>query len=481
MKHSFFTIFLFVTIITRVEAQSGNTCADAIRLCSKDSFTINDMSGFNTSGTQPSCFGGFTVQRDVWLKVTIGSSGTFEFRGNPLQADEFDWAVYDITSGCNGTQLVCNYNYASSTGADFGMQGASGGEFSTPINVTAGQVLAILIDNSDGVGGFELTLGGTFTIDSPVADFIVPEKGCTVPFTFDITNTSIGASSYSWDFGDGNTSTSANPGTHTYTTEDIFTISLTAFGSDCSSNTSKIVEVTNTPVDPPTGSSSQTFCSDATVEDLSVTGSEIKWYDASTSGNFLPSTTILINSTNYYASQTVDGCESANRFEVTTTVNPTPSNDVTQIGNTLTATETGVSYQWIDCDNGNTEISGEINQSFTPNISGNYAVILTEGSCSNTSSCYVVNIVSVLESKQLISAIYPNPVKDEITIALNSKMLVNPKIEIYSLEGKIVYSEKLKVNNEKTTFRVNHLSKGVYLIKLLDNNQEISSDKVVVE
>lgn len=48
---------------------------------------------------------------------------------------------------------------------------------------------------------------------------------------------------------------------------------------------------------------------EATIEDLVVTGTEIKWYDAL--GNMLPLDTQLINGTTYYATQTLDECESA--------------------------------------------------------------------------------------------------------------------------------------------------------------------------
>jgi gliding motility-associated-like protein len=48
---------------------------------------------------------------------------------------------------------------------------------------------------------------------------------CQLPFTVTFTNESVNGISYLWDFGDGTTSTLANP-THTYTTEDDFTITL---------------------------------------------------------------------------------------------------------------------------------------------------------------------------------------------------------------------------------------------------------------
>jgi hypothetical protein len=61
---------------------------------------------------------------------------------------------------------------------------------------------------------------------------------------------------------------------------------------------------------------------------------------------------------------------------------------VTQIGPALTASETGASYQWIDCNSGN-DIPGATDQSYDPTgSSGSYAVIIYVGSCSDTSGCH---------------------------------------------------------------------------------------------
>ncbi|MCX6204764.1 MAG: C10 family peptidase [Bacteroidetes bacterium] len=73
----------------------------------------------------------------------------------------------------------------------------------------------------------------------------------------------------------------------------------------------------------PTGTASQIFCSGTTVSSLLATGSTIKWYTAATGGTVLANTTSLVNGTHYYASQTVNGCESPARLDITPTVNTT--------------------------------------------------------------------------------------------------------------------------------------------------------------
>lgn len=76
----------------------------------------------------------------------------------------------------------------------------------------------------------------------------------------------------------------------------------------------------------PNASSSQSFCfqQNATLNSISITGQNIKWYDALTGGNLLPITTLLQNATTYYASQTVNNCESL-RTPVAINIETTPT------------------------------------------------------------------------------------------------------------------------------------------------------------
>lgn len=74
------------------------------------------------------------------------------------------------------------------------------------------------------------------------------------------------------------------------------------------------------PTAAPTGFANQTFCAGETVGLISVTGSNIIWYDAPTGGNVIPSGTALVSGTTYYGSQTVTSCESPTRLAVTMTL-----------------------------------------------------------------------------------------------------------------------------------------------------------------
>lgn len=70
--------------------------------------------------------------------------------------------------------------------------------------------------------------------------------------------------------------------------------------------------IINPAVEPPTGEAQQNFTAGQTLADLVVSGQNITWYDQPTQGNVLPSSTVLQNNATYYASQTVNNCESRN-------------------------------------------------------------------------------------------------------------------------------------------------------------------------
>jgi hypothetical protein len=92
---------------------------------------------------------------------------------------------------------------------------------------------------------------------------------------------------------------------------------------------------------------------------------------------------------------------------------------VTNSSPTLTANSTDATYQWLDCDNNMTTISGETSQSFTPTVNGNYAVEITRNQCTDTSACETVSIVGIQENMFNDGFIvYPNPTKGSVRIEL---------------------------------------------------------------
>ncbi|MET3020443.1 choice-of-anchor L domain-containing protein, partial [Flavobacterium hydatis] len=100
-----------------------------------------------------------------------------------------------------------------------------------------------------------------------------------------------------------------------------YTVTTTVNG--CTNSGSGIAAPKTAPAEPT--ATAQTFCSaDAKkVSNLQATGTDIKWYTASTNGTLHGANDVLVSGT-YYASQTIDGCESA-RTAVVVKITPTPA------------------------------------------------------------------------------------------------------------------------------------------------------------
>jgi len=77
-----------------------------------------------------------------------------------------------------------------------------------------------------------------------------------------------------------------------------------------------LVTIQNTSA--PIGNQNQSFCSteNATINSIAITGTDIIWYDSSTGNSVLPTSTLLQNGVTYYASQTINGCESPTRLAI---------------------------------------------------------------------------------------------------------------------------------------------------------------------
>lgn len=118
----------------------------------------------------------------------------------------------------------------------------------------------------------------------------------------------------------------------------------------------------------PTAQTPQIFCvqQNAAVNDINITGENVKWYDAPVNGNLLSNTEILINMT-YYASQTITVCESE-RIPVVVNIQNTAAPTGVSQQNFCTSQKasianlevTGTSIIWYDsATNGNILFSTE--------------------------------------------------------------------------------------------------------------------------
>jgi gliding motility-associated-like protein len=93
-----------------------------------------------------------------------------------------------------------------------------------------------------------LTIARYVHIKPPIARFIVNPVNCTLKFSRQFSDQSIGATSWFWDFGDGATSTQPNP-VHAYSKAGSYIVKLTVKNETCEHTTSKQVLIVSEKAD----------------------------------------------------------------------------------------------------------------------------------------------------------------------------------------------------------------------------------------
>lgn len=144
-------------------------------------------------------------------------------------------------------------------------------------------------------------------------------------------------------------------------------------------------------------------------------------------------------------------------------------NTLSTSGITLTANQNNAIYQWIDCMD-NSPITGETGQSFTASSNGDYAVIVMDGVCSDTSDCVNINTVG-MEEFTLEFSVFPNPANNLINVETNDAIVA---IKLFNSIGQMVYTGKDK-NIDLSSF-----SNGIYTL-VVQTEKQIGQKSIIKE
>lgn len=187
--------------------------------------------------------------------------------------------------------------------------------------------------------------------------------------------------------------------------------------------------------------------------DVQETCESFEWIDGNTYSESNNTATFTIENT--------AGCDSIISLDLTiNTVNVS----VILEGASITAILSGATYQWVNCDNNYYFIEGENEQSFTPITNANYAVVITENNCRDTSECVNITGIGIEERTGTMDVqIYPNPASDKINITLNK--IMDAEVSVCNIAGKafIKYTLEGKSNFDLS---ISNLEAGVYFVKI---------------
>ena len=312
--------------------------------------------------------------------------------------------------------------------------------------------------------------------DAPVANFVYVIEGTTgnVDFTDLSANT---PTSWSWDFGDGNSSTMQNP-SHTYTSSDTYEVCLTVsneFGSDSICNMVPLL-VGNPPVaafaaDPAADGSGQVTFTDQSSDPLT-------WQWNFGDGSAISNEQNPVHT--YDSTGTYDVClVVGNEFGVDTVcqmvavvVGQAPAADFVvaiqgetgEVMFTDQSTNDPVSWDWAFGD-GN--ISTEQNPTHAYAASGTYTVQLIAGNDFGTDTAsqevtvVVTSINDLPDGSHLLIA--PNPFADQLNLQLTNWSREAAELLIYDAAGRLQHRTTLR---DQVQINTTQWARGTYHYQL---------------
>ncbi len=299
--------------------------------------------------------------------------------------------------------------------------------------------------------------------------------------------------SYAWNFGDGGTSTAANP-THPWGTLGPKTVTLKVnLDNLCFSTFSKTLTVG---VQPKAEFSGNSVCAGEPV--LFVNKTTWSQGDVSYEWNFGDGnlSTAQVPQKNYITTQTktynvqlkatiAGGCSDSVNHQITVNelpkacdFNANPDYAFSYYGmkfDVSPAPESGVTYTWV-IENAGQKTGSSIQQDLAKDGIYNVTMVAkTAQGCECTVTKQVtMNRSQVKGLNEIGAAIYPNPTTGVINIALKAEFGKNVQVVMTTLAGAVVKNFNT-VNNGLITFNADNLSSGMYMVKVVSGSNSAAS------
>lgn len=326
------------------------------------------------------------------------------------------------------------------------------------------------------------------------ADPVYGEPPLVVTFT-DLSTSSATINSWSWDFGDGLTSTEQNP-VHTYNNQGTYSVTLTVSGS-AGSDTEIKTDYITTEYPEPTAEfigTPETGMAPLTVtfNDQSVDSVNSWSWDFGDGGTSSLQHPVYIYNTPgiYTVSLTVSGPGGSNTNTktdyiqvnqglITADFSANPTNGeaplLVQFTDLSTSSADINSWNWDFGDGESTDVQNPTHEYLS---AGNFTVSLTitgdAGTDTETKTDYILIPVGINDNASEAIIVYPNPVKDILYLEFPVKEKWN--ISISNLNGIILFTKS--INAEKTEVDMKDLENGTYIITI-SNEGYYESIKII--
>lgn len=242
----------------------------------------------------------------------------------------------------------------------------------------------------------------------------------------------------------------------------------------------EVTVVINVTPAPTVENATQSFCNAATVADLDANGDNILWYASADGETPLAETDALVDGAVYYGAQTIDGCESLERTEVTAEINITPAPEGNEeqmievvdleeatIEDIVVTLVEGGTITWYPTEEDALAGTNAIEAGTQLETETTYYATQTVGSCTSA-DVLAVTVTVTLDSKEFNSAAftyYPNPVKDVLTLSYSQDI---SNVTVYNMIGQPVMTQQ--INAVEGRINMSNLADGTYMVNVTFGN-----------
>jgi len=143
----------------------------------------------------------------------------------------------------------------------------------------------------------------------------------------------------------------------------------------------------------------------------------------------------------------------------------------------LTANESAATWQWLDCNSEWAIVDGATDQTYVPLENGSFAVIVDDGECVDTSDCYDIVALTLVENNNGRITVYPNPNSGNFVINLNQEEM--NELKVYAVSGQLIHQES--VEGRKEVAMNLEVAPGIYYVALYGAENEKIMLKLVIE
>jgi len=436
-------------------ASAGNICVTANNSCSSSSPECIYINFIPIITKPDTIFGNVLV---------CPSQGALSYSiSNVYGASSYTWTVpagWNISSGQGTSQIV----------VDAGTLGGS---------------ICVKANNSCGSSSFKCLEVGLIQIPSKPSKITGPLSACQgqsgLIYSIPVVS---GATTYNWTVPIG-WSIISGQGTNfiTVTTGNLTGDICVQALNKCAASAGECLTVTiiSSPSKPASIIGNSTICAqsgDLKYNVTSVIGASSYIWTLPSGWSFVSgqgNDTIIVNAgtnTGNISVYAQNSCGVSGTKEQLILVYPLPSQPViTKLGKDLLSSETFGNQWYLDTN----AIAGATSQTYTPNKTGWYKVIVTDANgCKSTSiPVYYIYTSGVNQDFENLVVIYPNPSDNKMII--QSGNLIS-EVYIYNALGEIVWSTN-SIHTDR--IEIEHLNVGIYLAKIIDTKGRIYLEKIM--